>query len=130
MPSFRGAFFAEKFLFSWLSIAEGFLAESIPVPTGTRNDGKIYFFRSLFSLLGFRAVQKYSTPKPAVQSSAEAGLVWKSDGVRIAVRAKSRQAEACPTCARPNRTALSILRNRNSAERSILAGSARGQRPA
>jgi len=47
IPSFRGMFFAEEFLFSWVSIEEGFLAEFIPVPTGTRNDGKCGFFRGL-----------------------------------------------------------------------------------
>jgi len=40
-------FFAEESLFSWVSIEEGFLAEFIPVPSGTRNDEKCDFFRSL-----------------------------------------------------------------------------------
>jgi len=43
-------FLADESLFSWVSIEEGFLAEFIPVPTGTRNHGKWDFFRSLPSL--------------------------------------------------------------------------------
>jgi len=50
MPSFRGMFLAEESIFSWVLIERGFLAESIPVPTGTRNDGEKDFFRSLRSL--------------------------------------------------------------------------------
>jgi len=49
MSSFRGMFLAEESLFSRVSIGMGFLAESIPVPTGTRNDGEKDSFRSMDS---------------------------------------------------------------------------------
>jgi hypothetical protein len=45
----RHVFFAGESLFSWVSIEEGFLAEFIPVPIGTRNDERCDFFRNLFS---------------------------------------------------------------------------------
>jgi len=60
-PSFRGAFFAEESLFSWGSIEEGFLTESIPIPIGIRNDDKMDFFPSLFSR--YRQANSISIPE-------------------------------------------------------------------
>ena len=48
----RGTLRAEESVFSWVLNQERFLAEFIPVPTGTRNDTLTYFLRKLFSLCG------------------------------------------------------------------------------
>jgi len=73
-PSFRGAFFAEESLLSWVSIEEGFLTESIPILIGIRNDGKMDFSRSLFSLWGLDSAWAGIKPrrlKPAPLDNAE-----------------------------------------------------------
>jgi hypothetical protein len=67
--SFRGTLRAEESLFSRVSITERFLAEFIPIPTGTRNDKINYFFRKRFSLSGsIREENQNQTGSPSLHS--------------------------------------------------------------